>query len=75
MMKKLLADSNVAIMLCAMRMCRSLASGLRKAFNQGAKILAPLIMSKLRDKKPQVTDETQKSLTALFHSMTLEEML
>jgi hypothetical protein len=75
MIKKLLADSNIAIMMCGMRMCKCLASGLRKAFSQGAKILVPLIMSKLRDKKTQVTDEAHKSLKALFYSMTLEEML
>jgi DNA-binding NtrC family response regulator len=75
MMKKLLADSNIAIMMCGMRMCKCLASGLRKSFSHGAKILAPIIMSKLRDKKTQVTDETHKTLSALFHSISLEDML
>lgn len=55
-LKRLLADSNIAIQICGIKMCRALASGLRKAFSHGAKVLAPLLISKLRDKKNQITD-------------------
>lgn len=56
MMKKLLADSNIMIQICGMKMVKALASGLRRGFNQGGKVLSPLLISKLRDKKNQITD-------------------
>lgn len=75
MMKKLLVDSNIAILICGLRMARALASGLRKAFIQGAKIVSSLVIGKLRDKKNQITDEAHKTLKALLLSITLEDML
>ena len=75
MLKKLMVDSNIAIQICGMKMAKALASGLRKAFNQGGKVMAPLLIAKLRDKKNQITDEAHKALKALFYSITLEDMI
>lgn len=73
--KKLLADSNLAIQICGIKLTKALASGLRKEFRQGAKVLASLLLVKLRDKKTQVVDETHKCLKALLHAISLEDML
>lgn len=74
MIKKLLADSNLNIQICALKLSRCLASGLRKPFSHSAKILAPLVIGKLKDKKNSITDEAQKTLKAFAYCIGLEEL-
>jgi len=75
MLKKVLADSNMAIQICGIRMARALAAGLRKTFSHGAKVLSPLLIGKLRDKKNQITDEAHKALKAMLYAVSLEDIL
>jgi hypothetical protein len=71
LLKKLLVDSNVAIQICGMKLCRALANGLRRSFSHASKVLSPLLLLKLRDKKPQILDESHKTLKSFSHSITL----
>jgi hypothetical protein len=56
MIRRLLGDSNFNVILTCIKLCGTLAKGLRKNFNHSAKILFQYIISKLRDKKSQMVE-------------------
>lgn len=50
-----------------------MANGLRKNFNQNAKILMTTILNKLKDKKQNVVDETIATIKKMFFCCNLDE--
>jgi CLASP N terminal len=72
MAKRLINDSNVNVMLQAMKLVGLLAKGQRKYFENYAKQFFPIFLSKLKDKKTQVIQETYATLENLLFSVNLE---
>ena len=58
-----------------MRLTKALALGLRRQFNQGAKILSSIIISKFKDKKTQIVEEAHASTAALLLCINLDDIL
>lgn len=56
MIRRLLSDSNFNVVLWVLRLAGFLAKGLRRSFSHQVKILLPLIITKLRDKKTQMIE-------------------
>lgn len=74
MTKRLLNDSNFNVVLCSLKLIAALAKGLRKNFAHASKILFPLILPKLRDKKTQMIEETMNVLKEFYVVFSLEEV-
>lgn len=62
MIRRLLSDSNFNVVLSVIKLAGILARGLRKSFSHQVKILLPMIIPKLRDKKTQMIEETMNTL-------------
>lgn len=76
MVKKILNDSNINVMCCGIKILGILAKGLRKAFQSPARNFFPLLLSKFKDKKTFIIDETHKSLeNFLFCLNSFDEVL
>ena len=73
--KRLINDPNVSVMLQAEKLIGLLAKGQRKYFEQYAKMFFPIFLSKLKDKKTQVIQETFLNLENLLYSVNLEQVL
>jgi cytoskeleton-associated protein 5 len=54
MIKRLLNDNNFNVILTVLKLIATLAKGLQKNFNHSIKILFPLIINKLKEKKNQM---------------------
>ena len=74
MLKRLLGDSNVNVMLAAMKIYGLLAKGLRRNFTGTAKSVAPLILQKFREKKTLVLEETYRTMDLFYYSFSLEDI-
>ena len=74
MAKRLINDANVNVMLQALKMIGLLAKGQRKYFEQYAKQFFPIFLSKLKDKKTQIIQETYLGLENLLFSVNLEQV-
>lgn len=68
-------DSNFNIIICGLKLLNNLASGLRKSFVNGAKVVFKEILFKLRDKKQPIVEEAHKVLKSLLFSLSLDEMV
>ena len=75
MLKKVMADPIIHIVMSGMKILGLLAKGLRKNFQAPSKTFFPLVLSKLKEKKPQIIEQSQKTLEDFLYSLTLEDML
>lgn len=75
MAKRLFNDSNVNVMLQAVKMIGLLAKGQRKYFDSLARQFFSLIVTKFKDKKPQVIQEAHTALDNLLYSITIEQIM
>ncbi|CAG9332562.1 unnamed protein product [Blepharisma stoltei] len=73
--KRLFNDSNINVMVQAMRLIGLLAKGQRKYFDSFAKQFFPMMIMKFKDKKPQVIQEAHIGLDNLLYSVSLEQVL
>lgn len=74
MAKRLINDANVNVMLQTLKMIGLLAKGQRKYFEQYAKQFFPVFLTKLKDKKTQVVQETFIGLENLLYSIALDQV-
>ena len=54
MIRRLVNDSNFNVVLTVLKVAGVISKGLRKNFINSAKILFPLILTKMKDKKTQM---------------------
>ncbi|XP_024396661.1 protein MOR1 [Physcomitrium patens] len=64
-LKKLVSDVNIAVAVEAVQAIGNLASGLRKDFNSGSKLLLPVLLDKLKEKKQVMVDALTTTLNAM----------
>lgn len=69
LIKKILNDNNVNVMCCGLKLCGLLAKTLRKSFQASAKLLFPLVISRFKEKKAFIIEETHKTLEFFFYSL------
>ena len=74
MAKRLINDANVNVMLQSLKLIGLLAKGQRRYFEQYAKQFFPTFLSKLKDKKTQVIQETYLGLENLLFSVNLDQV-
>lgn len=67
LLKKILNDNNVNVMCCGLKLCGLLAKTLRKSFQSSAKLLFPLVLSRFKEKKPFILEETHRTLEFFFY--------
>uniref|UniRef100_A0A8C5SD62 Cytoskeleton associated protein 5 n=1 Tax=Laticauda laticaudata TaxID=8630 RepID=A0A8C5SD62_LATLA len=67
-------DTNVMLVALAAKCLAGLASGLRKKFGQYAGHVAPTILEKFKEKKPQVVQALQEAIDAIFLTTTLQNL-
>lgn len=67
MIKRLLNDNNFNVVVAATKIVGLLAKGLRKNFTGAAKNLVPMILSKFKDKKTILLDETHCCMESFFY--------
>ena len=70
--KRLINDSNLQVMLQAMKLVGLLAKGQRRYFEQYARQFFPLIIQKFKDKKTQVAQESHMTLDHLMFSLSCD---
>ena len=75
MVKRLINDSNVNVMLQAMKLVGLLAKGQRRYFDNYARQFLPVVLQKFKDKKTLVLQEAHSSLDNLMFSISLEQGL
>ena len=75
MIKKLLQEQNANVNMSAIKVCGLFCKGLRKNFTQTARVLFPLLVPKLRDKKTLMIDETKQALELFHYSINVEEVV
>ena len=73
--KRLLNDSNVNVLVQAIRLIGYLAKGQKKFFESYAKHFFPVFLAKFKEKKPQVIQEIHKALDNLVYSVKLESVI
>ncbi|TMW65550.1 hypothetical protein Poli38472_008192 [Pythium oligandrum] len=75
-LKQLSNDSNVNIVAKSIEVLGALSDGLRKNFNQYARLMYPELMKKLSDKKSVILNAVNNTLDLfLQHSMTIDMMM
>ncbi|CAD8120601.1 unnamed protein product [Paramecium sonneborni] len=74
MIKKLLVDSNQVINVCAIKLCGAFVKGLRKNFTAQAKLLFPLLIVKLREKK-NICQEARAAMELFHYSLQVEDVV
>jgi len=74
MLMKLLNDPNIIVMMNAVKAFGALAKGLRKNFSMTCKSATPALLSKFKDKKTQIIEETMKALDNFLYCITLDEV-
>ncbi|KAF0040869.1 hypothetical protein F2P81_006767 [Scophthalmus maximus] len=67
-------DANVMLVALAAKCLAALASGLRKKFGTYAGQVAPTILEKFKEKKPQVVQALQEAIDAIFLTTTLQNL-
>ena len=68
-------DSNINVVIQAIRLVGYLAKGQQKCFESYAKGIVPVFFMKFRDKKSQVIQEVFKSLDNLMHSINIDSII
>ncbi|CAD8143446.1 unnamed protein product [Paramecium pentaurelia] len=74
LLKKLLNEQQMIISTQCIKIIGCMANGLRKNFNQYAKIIMLPVLNKLKDKKQNIVDETITAIKKLFYSCNLDEL-
>jgi cytoskeleton-associated protein 5 len=64
-LKKLVGDVNLAVAVEAVQAIGNLASGLRKDFTAGARLLLPVLLDKLKEKKQVMVEALTLTLNEL----------
>ncbi|CAO2823819.1 unnamed protein product [Amaranthus hypochondriacus] len=67
-LKKLVTDVNLAVSVEAIQAIGNLARGLRAHFSGSSRFLLPILLEKLKEKKPTITDALTQTLQALYKS-------
>lgn len=67
-LKKLITDVNLAVGVEAVQATGNLASGLRKDFSGGSRVLLPILLEKLKEKKAVMSDALTQTLQAMHKS-------
>lgn len=74
MIRRLLNDSNFNVVLTSLKLAGALSKGLRKNFFHSAKILFPLILGKMKEKKTQMIEEIFHTLNDFYFSLSIEDV-
>lgn len=64
-LKKLITDVNIAVAVEAIQALGNLARGLRTHFSGSSRFLLPVLLEKLKEKKPTLTDALTQTLQAM----------
>ncbi|XP_062224549.1 protein MOR1-like [Phragmites australis] len=67
-LKKLVTDVNLAVSVEATQAIGNLASGLRTHFSGNSRMLLPVLLDKLKEKKPTMTEALSQTLQAMHKS-------
>jgi len=67
-LKKLITDVNLAVSVEATQAIGNLARGLRAHFSGNARMLLPVLLEKLKEKKPTMTEALSQTLQAMHKS-------
>ncbi|KAI8567609.1 hypothetical protein RHMOL_Rhmol02G0135000 [Rhododendron molle] len=67
-LKKLIIDVNIAVAVEAIQAIGNLARGLRTHFSGNSRFLLPILLEKLKEKKPTLTDALSQTLHAMYKS-------
>ncbi|XP_039113731.1 protein MOR1 [Dioscorea cayenensis subsp. rotundata] len=65
-LKKLVTDVNLAVSVEAIQAIGNLGRGLRNHFSGSSRFLLPVLLEKLKEKKPTVTEALMQTLQALY---------
>jgi len=74
-LSKLVKDSNINVSLLAVKSIGFLANGLRENFNEAGKSMCAGVLDKFREKRPQIIEETKKTMYCLLTSCSLSDLL
>ncbi|KAL5730206.1 Protein MICROTUBULE ORGANIZATION 1 [Ranunculus cassubicifolius] len=64
-LKKLITDVNIAVAVEAVQALGNLARGLRNHFSSGSRFLLPVLLEKLKEKKPTLVEALTQTLQAM----------
>lgn len=64
-LKKLITDVNIAVAVEAVQAIGNLASGLRTNFSASSRFMLPVLLEKLKEKKPTMTEALNNTLQAI----------
>uniref|UniRef100_A0A0E0C9H3 Protein MOR1 n=2 Tax=Oryza TaxID=4527 RepID=A0A0E0C9H3_9ORYZ len=67
-LKKLITDVNLAVSVEATQAIGNLAKGLRTHFSGNSRVLLPVLLEKLKEKKPTMTEALSQTLQAMHKS-------
>ncbi|GMI81930.1 MICROTUBULE ORGANIZATION 1 [Hibiscus trionum] len=67
-LKKLVTDVNIAVAVEAIQAIGNLARGLRTHFSGSSRFLLPVLLEKLKEKKPTLTESLTQTLQAMHKS-------
>lgn len=67
-LKKLITDVNSAVAVEAIQAIGNLARGLRTNFSGNSRFMLPVLLEKLKEKKPTLTDALTQTLQAMYKS-------
>ncbi|KAH7857794.1 hypothetical protein Vadar_016518 [Vaccinium darrowii] len=67
-LKKLIIDVNIAVAVEAIQAIGNLAKGLRTHFSGNSRFLLPILLEKLKEKKPTLTEALSQTLQAMYKS-------
>ncbi|XP_043688647.1 protein MOR1 isoform X3 [Telopea speciosissima] len=77
MLKKLITDVNIAVAVEAIQAIGNLARGLRTHFSGSSRFILPVLLEKLKEKKPTLTDALTQTLQAMHKAgcLTLADVV
>ena len=75
LIKRLINDSNFNVVLMNLKMLAILSKGIRRPFAPTVKSLFSNVLSKFRDKKTQMVDETFHTLGDFMYCISIEDVL
>ncbi|GER25405.1 microtubule organiziation 1 family protein [Striga asiatica] len=70
-LKKLVTDVNIAVAVEAVQALGNLAKGLRTHFSGSSRFILPVLLEKLKEKKPTMTEALTQTLQSMHKSLTL----
>lgn len=75
MLKRVLNDNNATVACTGIKICGLLAKGIRKPFSSSAKMLFPMLLEKLKDKKTSTLDETKIAMDSFLYCLSIDEVI